>query len=124
MGVKISMDDIINQIVEEQQKLKDKKEHVKKLIETLASKLEDNHDKSYRKISQHLQGEIIKSLVSAHDLDIKISNTLLKSYEQLARLLREMETQSEVSGDEIAMILQALTGNIPEDSKTEINVKE
>jgi len=124
MGVKISMDDIINQIVEEQQKLKDKKEHVKKLIETLASKLEDNNDKSYRKISQHLQGEIIKSLVSAHDLDIKISNTLLKSYEQLARLLREMETQSEVSGDEIAMILQALTGNIPEDSKTKINVKE
>lgn len=124
MGVKISMDDIINQIVEEQQKLKDKKEHVKKLIETLASKLEDNNDKSYRKISQHLQGEIIKSLVSAHDLDIKISNTLLKSYEQLARLLREMETQSEVSGDEIAMILQALTGNVPEGTTIKINDKE
>jgi len=109
---KITVDTIIDQIVEEQQSLKQKKAQVKELIEKLSVSLKALENKSYRGMS-HLTGEVIKSLVTAHDLDIKLSNTLLKSYDQLARLLREVEASEEISYDLLQLIHQHI-GNFSE----------
>jgi len=103
MSRNINLDDVIQKITEEQERLNNKKQQVQNLIERLSKSLDNLDQKSYRGLS-HLTGEVIKSLVSAHDLDIKISNTLLKSYEQLARLLKEVESKEEISFDLLQMI--------------------
>jgi len=94
---KVTLDDVISQILAEQEDLKKKKSEIKQLIKLLSSTIDDssNTTKSYRSKSTHLIAETIKALVSAHNIDIQLSSTLLRSYDQLAKLLREMEMQTQ-----------------------------
>ena len=116
MGVDIN--EIIAGIKEEQEQLKAKKAQIKQLIHSLESKLQTGEEKSYRKISQHLQGEIIKSLVTAHNLDIQLSSTILKSYDQLFKIAEKQTSSGEITGD----LMQQLISKISQDIK--IQVKE
>ena len=104
----VKLEEVIGKITKEQEALESKKQEVKKLVEFLQSKLDETKGKSYRQISQHLQGEVIKALVSAHDLEIKISNNLLRAYESLAKLLKEEASESMITGDLLAELVNAM----------------
>jgi len=104
----IDVNEIIAGIKEEQNQLKAKKVQIQQLIKSLEEKLQTENDKSYRKISQHLQGEIIKSLVTAHNLDIQLSNTILKSYDQLFKIAEKQTTSGELTGDIMQQIINKL----------------
>jgi len=91
---------------EELNYLKKKKGDIQNLIQTLNEKI-GFESKSYRHLSSQLQAELVKALVSAHDLEIRISNSLLKSYEQLAKLI-QTQTSTDISGDLIQEILKTM----------------
>jgi len=112
MANRVTLQEIIDGILEEQKSLKSKKEQVKKLIENLENRLPKDGKMSYRQISAHLQGEVIKALVTAHNLDIQLSNTILKSYDQLAKLIKD-EMNQDISGDILSAIVQQLTESTP-----------
>ena len=109
---KVTLDDVISNILAEQEDLKQKKTEIKQLISYLSSNIE-SQSKSYRSRSTHLIAETIKALVSAHNIDIQLSSTLLRSYDQLAKLLKEMEMQSQNQVD--ATFLENLIGILNQD---------
>jgi len=99
----MTSEEILQQIQEEQNSLKSKKNEVRKLIDNLQSRLDEYTDKtkSYRsaRISPQIISEIVRSLVSAHKLEVDISSNLLRSYKELFELKRKTELEQESSID-------------------------
>jgi len=92
--------EILKQIEIEQNELRQKKQEVKKLIQTLQNRLDsytkalESQEKSYRakhRISPQIVSELVRSLVSAHKLEIDISSNLLRSYKEMVEIQRKIE---------------------------------
>jgi type I site-specific restriction endonuclease len=112
----MTSEEILQQIQEEQNSLKSKKNEVRKLIDNLQSRLDEYTDKtkSYRsaRISPQIISEIVRSLVSAHKLEVDISSNLLRSYKELFELKRktELEQESSIDNSMLREMMKALGG--------------